>query len=276
MPMLKRLIFIIVCLALLALPLRVSLSSYLEIYFLDIGQGDAIYLRTPDGVDVLIDAGPDATVLQELGAVMPVWDREIDYVMLSHPDLDHLGGMLDVADRYTVKTFIWNSSDHDSALFKLFQTETLGSRQTLWEGDVLYFGCCVSFAVHWPDRTTYSRYSSNNASISGIVRYGSFSLFTGGDIEKDAERALVRSDLPDIDVLKVSHHGSRTSTMPDFLADTAPEVAIIQSGRDNRFGHPHQEVLNNLDIAGVQVFRTDLQGRIHLKSDGHGYSISRD
>jgi competence protein ComEC len=253
-------------------------SPYLEVHVLDIGQGDALLIEFPDGTQVLVDGGPDATVLHELAAVMPPFDRTIDMVIATHADADHIGGLPDVLARYDVATVVDSGGLKDSALFSVW-ADTIAA-----EGAEVMFADTVrelalgggALTLLWPQENVAGRplTSPNEYSVVAELRYGAFSMLLTGDIERWAESRLVQSGvLSDVDVLKVPHHGSKTSTTQGLLATTRPELAVIGVGEENRYGHPADVVLDRLAEYGVETLRTDTDGRITIQSDGTSYWV---
>jgi competence protein ComEC len=253
-------------------------APYLEVHVLDVGQGDAVLIEFPDGVQVLVDGGPDATVLHELSAVMGPFDRTIDVVIATHADADHIGGLPDVLHRYEVGTVVDSGGLKDSALFHVW-ADTVAA-----EGAEVLFADAVreltmgggSLMLLWPQESVAGRplTSPNEYSVVAELRYGAFSMLLTGDIERWAESRIVQSGvLSDVDVLKVPHHGSKTSTTQGLLAAARPELAVICVGEENRYGHPHNVVLDRLGAHGIETLRTDIDGRITIQSDGASYWV---
>ncbi|MBA3531088.1 MAG: DNA internalization-related competence protein ComEC/Rec2 [Ardenticatenales bacterium] len=243
----------------------------LHLYALDVGQGDALLIVAPDGKQILIDGGPDPVpLLAELGEQLPPWDRTIELVILSHADADHLGGLPELLSRYRLVQVMDSGHGHTTALYRAWEsalaaqslaplTATPGQRWHLGDGAVL--------EVLAPTGEPFE--SLNDNAVVLRLSYGNFCALLTGDIEAEAEARLVRSgQLARCQLLKVAHHGSKTSSTQTFLDATEPRYALISAGRDNRFGHPHAEVLARLEAMGVQSFRTDTQGTIHLMTDG--------
>lgn len=247
-------------------------TDALFVHVLDVGQGDAILVETPDGVQVLIDGGRDSSVLRALGAVLPVHDRSIDMVVATHPDADHVGGLVDVLERYTVGSILMTENKGESAAANAYE------RAVLREGaEVLYaqrghtfaLGASTTMRVLFPD-TDPSKMESNTASIVLQIVYGDSTFLLTGDSPKSIEEYLVLIEGEQLvsDVLKVGHHGSRTSTSELFLSHVLPTYAIISAGRDNQYGHPHVEVTDLLFNYGVETMSTAEAGTITLKTDG--------
>lgn len=258
--------------ALAWLGLRGLPDGRLHVYFLDVGQGDAILIRAPDGRQILVDGGPSPTaLLNELGDLLPFWDRDLDLVVLTHPDGDHVTGLIPLLDRYRVAQAL-DVPQSDTAAAAAAWRERLTAAKTprayAQRGMRLPVGdlhITVLNPAATPLRGTAS--DENNNAIVLRLDYGQTSLLLTGDAETEAEAALLAAGLPlRADVLKVGHHGSNGSTSAPFVAAVAPHVAVIQVGAGNTFGHPNPEVLKRL--AGAQVYRTDQQGRIEVVSDG--------
>jgi len=254
------------------LALRGLPDGRLHVYFLDVGQGDAILVVAADGRQILVDGGPSPTaLLSELGDVLPFWDRDLDLVVLTHPDGDHITGLVPLLDRYRVVQVLDTAQSDMAAnaaawrerLAVIKAPRTLAQRgMRLPVGDLLI--TVLNPAVP-PMRGTAA--DENNNSIVLRLDYGQTSLLLTGDAEAEAEAAMIAAGLPlHADVLKVGHHGSNGSTSAPFIAAVAPRLAVIQVGADNPFGHPSPEVLKRL--AGVPVYRTDKQGRVEVVSDG--------
>lgn len=245
----------------------------LIVTFLPIGQGDAIYIETPNGTDMLIDGGPDRSVLRELPLVMGPFDREIDIVVATHPDKDHIAGLPGVFDRYAVHTYIESSVDGDSSFVEGLAAavasepgvETIvasrGMRIHLEEGiyaDVLY-----------PDRVV-DDIETNTGSVVLRLVYGETEFLFSGDAPVSIEEYLVGLDGEglDSDVLKAGHHGSRTSTAESWLKAVDPDYVVVSAGKDNSYGHPHEEVVARIRESGAQLLSTLGGQAVTFYSDG--------
>lgn len=252
-------------------------DGLLKIYFLDVGQGDAIFIEAPNGNQVLIDGGPDGKVIQELGKVMPFNDRSIDLLVLTHPDADHINGLIQVLERYEVGHILenhinrktpaydeWNSLKHEAQITEV----SFGQEITLDEG--------VGLWVLYPVDSSTEQSKTNNNSIVLKLVYGENALLLTGDIEAKVERELVARGINiDSDLLKVPHHGSKTSSTEEFIKAVMPETAFIQVGGNNRYGHPHPTVVQRLEDFGIKYYRTDTDGTIKLLLDGVNYVVKR-
>jgi competence protein ComEC len=252
-----------------------SNNKYLKVVFLDVGQGDAIYVEAPNGRQMLIDGGPDATLLSSLSRVMPFADRSIDMIVATHGDLDHVGGFPVLLDNYKVTSIMENGAISDTKISSSLEDKILkkkinkiiarrGMRIILDDKKNIYFD------VLFPDRDV-SNMDSNDGSIVGKLVYGENSFMFTGDattytenlIEWNEDENTLRSD-----VLKLGHHGSKTSSSILWLEKVNPEVAIISAGKDNRYGHPHKEILDRLFSLKIPFLSTADLGNIIFKSDG--------
>jgi competence protein ComEC len=244
----------------------------LHVSFLDVGQGDAILIESPAGHQVLVDGGRYPTaVLNELGRHVPFWDHTLDVVVATHPDEDHIAGLVPVLERYQVEMLVTNGApaDNDAAYAALLATAAARGTQihVASPGETLALGGATLTILHPDDG--FESDGTNGRSIVARLAYGDLSVLLTGDAEEAAEQWLLRSDVPLAStVLKAGHHGSNGSSSAPFLNAVRPMVAIISAGRDNSFGHPHPDVLARLEAAGAQVLRTDEMGTIALSSDG--------
>jgi competence protein ComEC len=259
----------------------------LHVAFLDVGQGDAIFIQTPSGRQILVDGGPsDTALLSQLGSRMPFWDRSIDLVLLTHPESDHVTGLIAVLERYRVDAVVFREVTLDSATYARWLEAVEAEEATIYRGEGglhLALDAGLEMVVLHPGAELEK--DANNNSVVTRLTYGQVSLLFPGDIESEVEAQLVRAQraVPRLrsTVLKVPHHGSCSSTTQAFLDAVNPEVAIISVGADNRFGHPCDEVLQRLDTRAevppgqvegqgrsVHVYRTDEHGVVEVVSDG--------
>lgn len=252
-------------------------SAGLNMYFLDVGQGDSSLAILPGGVKVLIDGGPDKAVLDSLEKVLPPGDRYIDLVILTHPQLDHFGGLIDVLKRYQVGMFLHNgregSADAWPYLKQVLEEKNI-SMFLLAEGDrIVHAGSRLNILS--PNREFLKSKELNDTCIVAELISGGMKALFSADIGFNVEEYLIKKYDIDADVLKVGHHGSRFSSGKNFLSEVTPLLASVSSGK-NRYGHPTPAALNRLSSAGSEVYRTDQEGTIHLNiNDGtiKAYSI---
>jgi beta-lactamase superfamily II metal-dependent hydrolase len=247
----------------------------LEVVFLDVGQGDSIYIEAPNGKQMLVDGGPDAKLLSSLAKVMPFADRSIDMVVETHPDTDHIGGLPQLLDNYKVTNILENGATSDSKTFSALEEKISedkinkiiarrGMRIVLDAEKNIYFD------ILFPDRDV-SNLDSNDGSIVGKLVYGNSSFMLTGDATLYTENQIEWNENEDTlksDVLKLGHHGSRTSSSILWLEKVNPKVAIVSAGKDNKYGHPHQETLDRLSSLYIPFLSTAEIGNIIFKSDG--------
>ena len=267
------LIFVILTLIVWSLVLdRESKSGVLTVAFLDVGQGDSIFIETPNGTQVLLDGGPNKKVLRELSELMPFYDRSIDMIITSHPDMDHIGGVPDVLRRFEVEHIMIPGVGSDTKVYEEMinvvqekNIEILYARRGqiyLDQENNIYLD------ILFPDRDV-AGFDKNLASIVAKLVYGEATFLFTGDSPTSIEEYLIGLDPTalDVDVLKLGHHGSKTSTSPDYLGYTSPDYAIISAGKDNSYGHPHEEVLDALLQFDIKYFETS-EGTIVFECDG--------
>ncbi len=264
-------------------------SQELTVAFLDIGQGDAIFIEAPNGNQVIVDGGPNAKILPELGALMPWYDKSIDMIIITNPDKDHIAGFVDVLKRYDVSYLVESGTENKSLvnnevheLADSEEVEKIIARRGI--EIVLDPSAGVVLTVLFPDRDV-SKEKTNDGSIIMRLTYGETEVLLTGDAPSTVEKHLLSiqdslqgtasttvSLSPNLnlesDILKVGHHGSKTSTAPEFVKAVAPQFAVISSGKENKYGHPTEEVLGILGSFPLEVLRTDQLGTIVMKSNG--------
>lgn len=267
----------LVCLFLLTLGLiRESLKladGKLHLWALDVGQGDAILLRTPRGKTVLVDGGPDLSVLQHLGQHLSFFRRRIDLLILTHPDKDHISGFPEIVRRYHVGHVMLTGVEHDSAryveLVDLLDQADIPLIVSDPKQDI-DLGDGVILDILFPDAATMDPdMETNRSSIMLRVLYGNQAiLLTGdGDAWTEAQVLATGADVQS-DILKLGHHGSKTSTSTGFLLAVNPRLAIVSAGRGNSYGHPHREVIDRLEKRDIPVRSTMEEGTVELILDG--------
>jgi len=247
-------------------------SGVLVVAFLDVGQGDAIFIEAPNGSQMLVDGGPNSAVVRELSRMMPFHDRSIDIVVATHPDKDHIAGLVDVFERYEVGRYLDPAVEHDSGVYLALQNavEEEGIERTLARrGMRIALDEGVYADILFPDRDV-STVETNLGSIIMKVVYGETEFLLTGDAPQAIEKYLVAQDVEGLrsDVLKAGHHGSKTSSAEDFVGFVNPHTAIISAGKDNSYGHPHKEVLDTFKKFGIEIRSTAEEGTIVFRSDG--------
>lgn len=255
----------------------------LHVTFLDVGQGDAIFIRAPDGKQALIDGGPDPTILPAAVARrLAPWERDLDLVAITHPDEDHLAGLVEIARRYHPGLILDTRLPHDTPTGQAWaalsaphaaRTPYSVSRTAYpTRGTTLDLGSGVRLQVLHPGPapTSGTQADENNNGLVLRLSYGRTSFLLTGDLEAEGEAELLRqAGLPlQATVLKVAHHGAKQATTRRFLEAVRPQVAVISVGAGNHFGHPAPAVLERLAEAGVQVWRTDECGDVEIVTDG--------
>ena len=261
-------------------------SQSLEVNFFDVGQGDAIFIKDPKLHQVLIDGGPDSTVLEKLGKEIPSWDNTLDLIILTHPEKDHLAGLIEVLKRYKVENILWTGVVRDTAEYKEWKKliEEEGAKIFIAKaGQKIYSsaknittspGNVIEILYPFESLEGKTLEDSNNTSIIIRLVFGENSFLLTGDAYQSAERAILQREINiDSDVLKVGHHGSKTSSSEEFIEKVSPEIAVIPVGRDNPYGHPYPEVLETLAKYGIRILRTDLNGDIKILCDSQSLKL---
>jgi len=247
-----------------------SPDGNLHVVFCDVGEGDGIFILTPAGHKILIDGGPlPSRFLECVGKRLPFWERTVDLIILTHPDTDHLTGLVPVVERYEVKAVLESGLKGDSEAWKRWE-ELLEARKIpryeARKGTIIRLSDGVLIQIVHPESIA-SCPNDNACSVVARLTYGKASFLFTGDIDSDVEAELVREGVElSSAVLKVSHHGAGNATSQAFLEAVKPMIAVISVGKDNPFNHPAKAVLDRL--RGVKVLRTDLCGTVEIVSDG--------
>lgn len=258
-------------------------KPYLMVDFLDVGQGDSFFIETPGMQHILIDGGPDSSVLKKLAEIMPFWDKEIDLVILTHPDSDHLTGLIDVLQKYKVDNIVWTGIQRSGDTYQewlklLAQQQKNGAKIMIAESDEEIKAGDVSIDILHPSSSLQGQFfkEANDTCVVSRLLYGKNSFLFAADITSNVEQELAddKSDLQS-DVLKVAHHGSKYSTSDIFLSAVKPKIAVISVGAKNTYGFPTPEVLQRLQKFGIKVFRTDEDGDVKMITDGSKLELLR-
>jgi competence protein ComEC len=251
---------------------REDRHGLLTVSFLDIGQGDSIFIDAPSGRQVLVDGGKGSLVLQRLSSVMPWWDRSIDVVIATHPDADHIGGLIDVLSRYTVGTIVHSSVQGDTqtaAALEASMRKEGAAEATALRGQVIALGGGAYIEILFPDRAV-PHVETNDGSIVARLVYGDTVFMLTGDAPATVENYLAALDPASLHagVLKAGHHGSKYSSGPIFLGTVGPQFGIFSRGCDNTYGHPAPDVVERFASFGIPTFDTCTEGTITFVSDG--------
>lgn len=267
-----------------------SAKGLLKIVFCDVGQGDAAFIRTPSGQDVLIDAGPDERVLNCLNHNLPFWDRDIEMVIISHPQADHIGGLPAVLKHYKIGTLMMENQADKSAEYKEVReliTERKITVQNPFSGQRIDFGDGTEAKIIWPERKWLAGRINGRGEILGastfrgdlnatstvlLFNYGVFKILFTGDADMEIQPEILRNiSLENADILKIPHHGSKKAVTEKFLETVRPKLAVISVGKNNRFGHPAKELMKKLTELKIPILRTDQKGEIKFISDGRNW-----
>jgi competence protein ComEC len=246
----------------------------LEVDFLDVGQGDSILVKTPSGLNILIDGGYDNKVINRLPENMEPWDKQIDLMILTHPHDDHVTGLVEVLNRYKVKKILATGALHTTPNYlawlkeirdKQISLQIIDSPQNIDLGDAY-------LEIIYPDRSLEGKEveNLNNSSIVSRLVYKKTAFLFAGDIEKEIEKYLLdkKIDLR-ADVMKANHHGSDSSNTESFIKAVNPEYAVFEVGRDNKFNLPDQRIIKRFERLGIKAYRTDYDGTVRFLSDGN-------
>ncbi|TAN57693.1 MBL fold metallo-hydrolase [Patescibacteria group bacterium] len=262
----------------------VILPQPFKIAFLDVGQGDSILIRTREGKNVLIDGGPDKSVLYKLEKHLPWYDRTIDAMILTHPHADHLIGLIETAKRYDVKRIISTGVVHTTPEYlewlNLIKEKKIPA-EPFKKGDRLMLDNGISMTALWPEGSLVGERVDdlNNSSLALLLQTPNEKILLMGDAQEEIEKNLIQNyssikrssekrvnagnlDIENITILKTGHHGSRFATSSEFLNAVKSKYAVISAGANNQFGHPHLDALKRLHDSGAKILRTDESGDI--------------
>jgi competence protein ComEC len=248
-------------------------KEYLKVSLIDVGQGDAIFIRTPEKHNVIIDFGSPKGI-SDLEKLIPWWEKEIDLIIITHPHDDHIAGIPEIIKRYRVGKIIYTGVNYESSSYSRLLEKIEKEKIPLMlprENQVISLGenCFLSIIFPWENLYKKNVSNLNNSSIVSQLNCNNSSFLFMGDAELEAENKILEKGL-DIksDVLKVGHHGSMSSSQEAFLKKVSPTIAIIMAGENNSYGHPNLRVLRRLESLGIKTLRTDLDGSITIISDG--------
>lgn len=252
-------------------------DNNLQVTFFDVGQGDSTLIETPNQSKIIIDGGPDSSVLAKIGRYFSFYDRTVDIMIITHPDSDHLAGAVEIAKKYEVGLIIINGKECVSSLCGEF--EKIVKQKNIKvvlavKGQEIDLGSGAKIDILMPDNhfgAVAGKQDDNNSSIISLLSFGKDSFLFMGDAENKEELSLI-DNFPSLKagILKVAHHGSKNSANQLFLEKIDPKFSVISVGAKNSYGHPHIEMINELKKIGSDILRTDLEGDIKFISNGEG------
>lgn len=278
--MIRRLLICVCAAVFLLFLLSTNISKNpqgLQVSFLDVGQGDAIFIETVTGKQVLIDGGQYLDIDSVLSPLLPYYDRSIDVVVATHPDLDHIGGLPTIIQRYSVGRFLHSGyPSHSLGYTHLFETLSLQKvpQQIVGMGDRIYLDEYTYLDILWPPRLYHSD-EPNEHSLVMKIHYGNTSAILTGDASRFNEYKLSKFYNKNLsaNLLKLGHHGSKTSSSSTFLDMVNPNYAIVSAGCDNTFGHPHQSVVERVQQRNISLYETCKEGTLSFESDGRKWRV---
>src|SRR3989338_5895994 len=257
--------------------LREDRNGILTFVVLDIGQGDALFIESPTGTQVLVDGCPGKVLMKEISIVMPWYDRHIDMLVVTNPDKDHYEGFIPLLDKYAVDVVLESGTHSPTPEYVTFEKEMIDnkiSKILARRGQIIDLGGGAYLQVLFPDRDV-SGLSSNNGSIVTRLVYGHTSVILQGDSTSNIENylvTLVEGNLKST-ILKAGHHGSRAKTSGENVTRVSPLLSVISSGINNSYGHPHKETLDTLNKLKIPTLDTCNNGRIIFESDGKSFIL---
>lgn len=251
----------------------------LHVVFCDVGQGDGIYIRTPNGTDIVVDAGRDDRILSCLSSHMPFWDKTIELAFATHPDADHIAGFMYILQGYKVNHYNTVEAEKNTGVFLKINNLLKELRvpvRHLTAGDTYTLADGIVFKTLWPTHEFIKKGDSNTNrySLVQLITYKNFDVLLNGDIESDILNSIFKSGI-EVDLFKLAHHGSRTGIDSNTLTLIRPHLAIISAGKNNSYGHPHKEVISELEKFNVKYLRTDQTGDVEVVSQGSGFFLEK-
>lgn len=252
-------------------------NNYLSIHTIDVGQGDSILIQTPSSKNILIDGGDDNSHNIVSSYLKKQNVKRIDYIIATHFDSDHIGGLDNIIDKFNVSNIYAPNYESDTVSYQNLISSCLNKNlnlQYLNEGDFINIEDNINLTVLAP---SYIQEENNLNSIVFRIDYKNKSFLFTGDAEASNEMSIINSyELNDIDFLKVGHHGSSSSTTSEFIEEVSPDVAVISCGYKNQYGHPHRSTLDTLEKNNVLTYRTDILGHVVFYSDGDTIFTTKD
>jgi len=273
----EKIIFILLVAANLFVWINIASERKVEVlnlYFLDVGQGDSSLAILPGNVKILTDGGSDKSVLYELAEVLSATDRYIDIIAVTHAQKDHFYGLIDVLKRYKVGVILWSGRDGEIESWNEFKkvAKEKGVPMIIVDeaNQVKYKESTLTILS--PDVRLLNNKEINESSLVTLLESEGIKMLGTGDIGADTEKYLTKKYDLDIDILKVPHHGSKYSSSKEFLSEATPALSVIQVGK-NSYGHPTKDALSRLANIAASVYRNDKNGRIHLEIENRVIKI---
>lgn len=251
-------------------------DNKLHVSFLDVGQGDSVFIRSPYGYNIVIDGGPNLNLTDSVESIMPAQEHSIDLLVLTHPHSDHLFGFMEMLERYKIKYVLLTGVDYKSSLYHYFKQQIADKGVKILlasDSHDIYFNDGLILDIIYPSAPSLNLEPDNVNDDSVMLRlvYADTKILLSGDAEIEEEKnVLLTSNDISTNVLKAGHHGSRTSSTVEYLEAAHPEYAVISAGVNNQYHHPHPETLQKYDARGITTFRTDLLGTIEMVFDERG------
>ncbi len=251
-----------------------SMPNGMMVHFIDVGQGDSIFIKAPGGKTMLIDGGAKSAGDTVVAYLKSLHVSKLDYVVATHPDADHIGGLIDVVENFKIGEFIDSGKTHTSATYEQLMT-ALVNYQVPYSvakiGDVIALDGKLKTQVL---SVNAAAADNNDASIVLKVTYNKVSFLLTGDAGSEIEKLFAAKYDVKSTILKAGHHGSSTSSSSEFLQKVQPAAVILSYGKDNDYGHPHKEVLVNIKQIGAKAYSTAEEGTIIVQTDGNIHSVS--
>ncbi|MDP3956422.1 MAG: MBL fold metallo-hydrolase [bacterium] len=253
-----------------------------KLYFLNIGQGDSQLVRLPGAygrdIRLLIDSGPDNSVIRELEKSLPAGERYLDLLIMTHAEADHLNGFIEIFKRYSVGAFVYNGRGKDTPNWAALAKELTDKKVPviiLGEGDRIRYGSALLTFLS-PGQEFIKSEALNDSGFVGLLQAGGAKTLFTDDIDSRVEDFIIKKYDLNIDILKVAHHGSKFSTSQEFLDETTPKLAIIQVGKNNKYGHPNADVVQRLKDSGARVYRNDQDGTVEVTLKEGSAAVTKD
>lgn len=268
------LVLLVISCVLLCILFALASPKKLEVSFLDVGQGDAILVSTPSGKSMLIDGGASARVLDQLAERLSFFDRTVDVMVATHPDADHITGLIAVLEKYEVKNIVVSPVEGSTKIVTEFDKRVESEYATIHVakvGDSIDFHDGVIAHILYPSKNFHAKKNeTNDASVVLLIMYGDMSFLLTGDLPTTSETKLLGTHLQKkITVYKAGHHGSKYSSGEQLLSYIKPEYSVISAGKNNKYGHPNQEAVSRLQKYSQEVLSTIDRGTIMYQTDGH-------